>query len=228
MRNAPISISFLPEKVRASYQHYECRQSIASIEAMLSTNEDQGKLEVSTGDLALVLGQKVYQNQNCIQAWAEFSTHHLFELLNSVRNRVLDFALAVWKEEPTAGESSLQPSTVMDSSRVSQIFNMTVYGGYVNLVGSASHSPIEFNIEMKNFSSLERVLRENGIEEDDVKELKAALESGEQPTLNKGFGPRVSAWIAKMMMKAAEGSWKVGIGAAGTLLAQAISKYYGL
>jgi hypothetical protein len=228
MRNAPIPIACLPEKVRESYQHYESRQSIASIEAMLSAKDDGGTLQVSTGDLALVLGQKVYRHQNCIQAWAEFSTNHLHELLNSVRNRVLDFALAVWKEEPTAGETSAKPSTVMDASRVTQIFNTTVYGGSANLVGSASHSTIEFNIEAKNFSSLESVLRESGIEEDDVKELKTALQSGEQPTANKGFGPRVSAWIAKMVKKAAEGSWGVGVGAAGTLLAQALSKYYGL
>ena len=148
--------------------------------------------------------------------------------MNSVRNRILDFALAVWKEQSAAGESSTKTSTVIDSSRVTQIFNTTVYGGSTNLVGAASHSTIEFNIEAKNFSSLERVLRENGVEDDDVKELKIALESEEQPTPNKEFGPKVSSWIAKMVKKAAEGSWGVGIGAAGTLLAQAISKYYGL
>lgn len=228
IRNAPIPTACLPEKVRKSYQNYECRQSIASIEAVLGEKDDGGTIHVSTGDLALILGQKVYRNQNCIQAWAEFSTNHLYELLNTVRNRVLDFALAVWKEEPTAGESGARPSAIMDSSRVTQIFNTTVYGGSANLVGTASHSTIEFHIEARNFATLERVLRENGVDEDDLKELKAAIESGEQPTASKGFGPKVSAWIAKMVKKAAEGSWGVGVGAAGTLLAQALSKYYGL
>jgi hypothetical protein len=31
-----------------------------------------------------------------------------------------------------------------------------------------------------------------------------------------------------MVRKAADGSWKIGIGAAGSFLAQAIAKYYGL
>lgn len=226
LRNAPIPSACLPDKIRKRYQNYECRQSIASIEAMVRAEKVGGTLSVSTGDLALILGQKVYQHQNCIQTWAEFSTNHLIELLNAVRNRIVDFSLALWKEQPNAGESNV--NTAVDRSRITQIFNTTVYGGAANLVGSAHHSTIEFNIEAKNFTSLERVLRENGVDENDVNELKVALEDDEQPNPNKGFGPRVSSWISKMMKKAAEGSWEVGVGAAGTLLAQAIAKYYGL
>lgn len=227
LRNAPIPIACLPEEVRESYQRYECRQSIASIEATLAA-KSEGAVQVSTGDLALVLGQNVYQHQNCLQAWAKFSTNHLVELVNSVRNRILDFALAVWKEQPAAGDSSTKVSTTIDSARVTQIFNTTVYGGSANLVGAANHSTIEFNIIEKDFFALERILRENGVDDDDLKELKAALESEEQPIPTKRFGPKVSSWIAKMVKKAAEGSWGVGVGAAGTLLAQVISKYYGL
>src|SRR5262249_31786064 len=152
-------------------------------------------------------------------------TNHLIELLNAVRNRVLDFSLALWKEQPNVGESNV--NTAIDTSRITQIFNTTVYGGAAHLVGSADHSMIEFNIQTKDFPSLELVLRENGVDENDVKELKLALEAEKQPNPNKGFGPRVSSWISKMMKKAAEGSWGVGVGAAGTLLAQAITKYYG-
>jgi hypothetical protein len=42
------------------------------------------------------------------------------------------------------------------------------------------------------------------------------------------FGQRVLSWIANMTKKAADGSWAIGLEAAGHLLAQAISQYYGL
>ncbi len=79
LRNALIPLASLPEKTRKHYQRYECRQSIASIENILAKAKN-GTVQVSTGDLAVVLGTNVYQDLNCLQAWAEFGTGHLVEL----------------------------------------------------------------------------------------------------------------------------------------------------
>lgn len=226
LRNAPIPLACLPEKARGSYERYECRQSVASIEAML-TKDDSGTLAVSTGDLALILGTKVYQHYNCIQAWAEFGAGALVEVLNAVRNRILDFALAVWKEAPSAGDSGGDLSRKIEASRVTQIFNTTVFGGAANLVGTATRSHIEFNIGPKDFPALERILSDNGVSSPEIQELRVAVEAEPEAKSGQEFGPRVSSWIGKMMGKAADGSWKIGVGAAGSLLAQAIAKYYG-
>lgn len=227
IQNAPIPHACLPEKARKHYEHYECRQSITSVEAFLG-KERQGTVKVNTGDLALILGTKVYEHQNCVQAWAEFGTGHLVELLNSVRNRILDFALAVWKEAPGAGEIETNTPTTMVAKRVTQIFNTTAFGGAANLVGTSNASSIQFNIGTRDFSALERVLVENGVAQEDVLELRAALDSDPLPEAPERLGPKVSNWIAKMMAKAADGGWNIGLGAAGNLLAQAISKFYGL
>lgn len=225
--NAPIPFACIPEKIRKSYQRYQCKQSIASIEVILTDTEKE-ILSVSTGDLALILGTKVYMGYNCIQTWAEFGKSQLIELVNSVRNRILDFALALWKEEPMAGELESDNVSSIGDTRVTQIFNTTVYSGSANLVGVSNASNIAFNIITKDFFSLERVLRENSVADDDIKDLKVALESDKAPFPNEGFGPKVSSWIASMMQKAAEGSWNIGLGAAGNLLANGIAKYYGL
>ena len=39
IRNAPIPLHCLPEALRQSYERYECRQNIASVEATLEKNE---------------------------------------------------------------------------------------------------------------------------------------------------------------------------------------------
>jgi hypothetical protein len=184
---------------------------------------------VSTGDLAIAIGTKLYPNHNCVQAWAEFSPQHLVELLNTVRNRILDFALVLEKEAPRAGETqkdSTSPSP--DVNRVTQIFHTTVYGGAANLVGTASGSLISFNIGTNDFSSLETFLIANRVSPADIAELKTALESDPPPTAPETFGPKVSSWMGTMIEKAASGGWGIGIGAAGNLLSQAIAKYYGL
>ncbi len=227
IRNAPIPMICVPDKFRDALMNYRCRQSIASIEELLKEDHG-GTLQVSTGDLAVVLGTRVYGNQNCMQAWAEISATHLVEVLNAVRNRVLDFALAVWKEAPTAGETGAERTTTIEASRVSQIFNTTVYGGAANLVGSANNAPVTFNVSQGDFQSLKRLLEEKGVNVTDIEQLREAVQSEPVATGGKGFGPRVSSWIANMVKKAADGSWQIGLGAAGQLLAEGISKFYGL
>jgi hypothetical protein len=227
IRNAPIPLGCLPEKAREMYRNFRCRQSVASIEEILKKTE-RGRLTVTTGDLAVHLGTDVYEGQNCVQAWAEVGVGVLIEILNAVRNRILDFALAVWKEAPTAGEQHDRSIQGIEPGRVTQIFNTTVYGGSASLVGSAPGSSIAFSVSQNDFGSVEKVLRTKGVRGEDIEELRAALQSDGQPQKGQGFGPRVSSWIAGMMKKAAEGSWGIGIGTAGNLLAQVISKYYGL
>lgn len=228
LQNAPIPPMCLPKEVQEEYLKYKCRQSIASLEAMLKKIENINKnFRVPTGDLAVVLGMNVYQGQNCIEAWAEVGVGQILELLNAVRNRILDFVLAVWKKDPEAGELSKMSDHTIPQSTITQIFNTTIYGGSANLVGSAIDSSIAFNIINNDFPSLEHALKEKGITAEDIAELKTAVDTDLKPESAKNFGPKVSEWIAKMMGKAASGSWEIGIGAGGSLLAMAIAKYYG-
>ena len=226
-RNLPIPLALIPEKARKSYERYECRLSIANVESALASTKG-GIIQVSTQDLAVALGTKVYEDQNCLQSWAEFSTTNFVELVNTVRNRILDFSLALWKEEPLAGETKGTPAHGFGPSKVTQIFNTTVYGGSANLVGSAYDSSLSFHILTNDFTSLENVLRENGIKTEDIAGLHTAIDSDQPPDSPQSFGPKVSSWIATMAEKAANGTWKIGLGVAGSLLAKAIAKYYGL
>ena len=231
LKNAPIPTVLLPENIRQSYNEYKCRQSIAAVESIIERHEG-GMLQVSTGDLALTLGTNVYENMNCLQCWAEFGVGNLVELLNVVRNRVLDFSLALWKEDPVAGESS--PSTQESVSKekvtqlVNQTFNTTIHGGTANLLGAANDSSVEFNIGLNDFESVYHALKNNGVSEEDIAELKKVLAEDEQPQSTNQFGPKVNSWIAGMVKKTLNGTWNIGIGTAGELLADIISKYYGL
>src|SRR5713101_3731477 len=208
IQNAPIPLAVLPEKIRKKYEAYECRQSITGIEA--AVNSGEGTLRVSTSDLAVVLGGDVYANYNCIQAWAEFGSGHLVELLNSVRNRILDFVLAISKESPTAGDPGTQPNMAIQASHVTQIFQTTVYGGSATLVGSAHNSSINLNVVQNDFASLERALRRHGLSTEDIQELQEAVGKDAMPAAKDKLGPKVSSWVGRMVVKAAEGTWNVG------------------
>ncbi len=58
MRNVPIPTICLPENIRHTYRNHKCRQGIASIEETLKQESQMGSgtLQVSTGDLSVLLG----------------------------------------------------------------------------------------------------------------------------------------------------------------------------
>ncbi|MCP4549174.1 MAG: hypothetical protein GY835_22195 [bacterium] len=227
MRNAPIPSSTLPETVRDSLLTVKCRQSISSIEKLLEAPEST-VITSDLSDIAPYLGTSIYDGQNCLQVWGEFSIGQFAEVLSSVRNRLLDFVLALEKEAPNAGEERSQEQ-VVSSDRIAHIFNTTIYGGSANLVGSAANSKISFDISTGGVAELRRTLSSEGVESADLDALETAIQQDGEIAqgYQQSFGPAVSEWIGIMVKKAAVGAWDLGVSAAGSILGQALNQYYG-
>ena len=113
-------------KCPKKYNEYQYRFSIASVEAAIAENEN-GMVQLETGGLALSVGKNVYTNMTCTECWAEFGLGNLVELLNAVRNRILDFALALWKENPIAGELNTKDQKSLSQDKVTHWVNQTFY-----------------------------------------------------------------------------------------------------
>ncbi|NKB82360.1 MAG: hypothetical protein GKS05_10830 [Nitrospirales bacterium] len=226
LENAPIPITCIPNNVRHLLEPYICRKSITHLDECLK-KRDRDVVRVETGDLALYLGMKVYRHHNCVEAWAEYSTGHVVALLNTVRNRILDFTLAIWKAEPTIDDSNVAEGSKLKPAQVTQIVKTTIYGGVTNVLDTTSNTNVGDNIKMNDVSSLQNMFREHGVSDNDIQDLKDALELDDTPDSAERFGQKTSAWIGTMMQKAADGSWAIGIGQAGNLLAQALARFYG-
>ena len=111
--------------------------------------------------------------------------------------------------------------------KIGEISNNTFGDNTIIVVGD--QNKIEATIiNPWDFESLQKLLERNEVERDDIDELKIILDE-ERPEPETGkLGPRVSKWIGKMVQKCLDGTWLIGIGAAGKLLADAIKAYYGL
>jgi hypothetical protein len=225
LKHAPIPSICVPENIRDNVTVYKCRQSVASIQDLLSN--DATTFQIPLGDVAVLLGDKVYDGNNCLQAWGEIGRGNVVEVVNAVRNRILDLVLAIGKEDPKAGEV---PSSAekLPASRVKQIFNTTVYGGASNIVGTAESSTISFNVQAGDFASLAQALERHEVDTADIRDLKTAVDAEPSPKTSGSLGPLVSGWLAKMFGKAASGAWNIGLAAAGRILAKLIAMYYGL
>lgn len=87
---------------------------------------------------------------------------------------------------------------------------------------------VSISISKGNKAELKKHLTDIGVSEEDTAELIEIIDSEEPNRDKKTFREKVNGWTTKMLSKALDGSWNVGIGAAGSLLAEAIGKFYGM
>lgn len=155
------------------------------------------------------------------------SASQLFAIVQSVRNRILTWALDLEKQGILGSGitfSSKEKEIAMHGQSI-QIENFQ--GVFGDVSGGQIQQSNQQLVRAGDFPSLATLFRNNGVIDEDIELLANAL--SEEPIVTSAkFGPRVSEWIGKMISKASDGSWHVGIGAAGSLLAGAIQKYYGL
>ena len=83
-------------------------------------------------------------------------------------------------------------------------------------------------IKKNDLEALEKLLINNQVAKDDITELKEIVQTEEPDREAKRLGTKVNGWISKMINKSLDGTWAIGIGAAGKLLADGIKYYYGL
>jgi len=151
-------------------------------------------------------------------------------LVETVKNRILNFALELESEDPKAGEGFGKPEKLSDR-QISQIFNTYISGTVGNVAtGSSNFSQqSKVSITQGNLDQLIEYLERNGLPKADTKELELAIKAdGDIPSTQTSFGKKVSSWVGKMITKAASGAWEVGTTAAATVLTEGLKHYYGI
>ncbi len=147
-------------------------------------------------------------------------------ILDTTRNRLLDFILELTEINPEIMESE-SAITSIPSDTVQNIFNLTVHGNNNVVAGGTSvHQEVTQSISSYDQDALINFFRTQGIPEDDLTELDHAIQ--EDGEVEKGnYGKNVQAWIGKMTVKAAQGVWKVALDTAPKILTSGLSDYYG-
>lgn len=117
--------------------------------------------------------------------------------------------------------------TTMDKNQnIGDISNTTFGDNATIIVGDNNHSKT-IQIKQGSFQDLNDLLKRNAVSDEDIAELKTIIEEEKPDVENKTLGSKTNGWISKMVGKCLDGSWAIGIGAAGKLLADGIKAYYG-
>jgi hypothetical protein len=229
MDNAHIPISVLPERIRPLVRNVYMRDPISYYADLVKSDNQENVESPWPAEWLPLLTNKVYASMECIGAWRLIPRGAVVALLDSVRNKLLNFVLEIETVAPDAGERTPPPSQ-LSSDGITQVFNTQIWGSNVNMAQASPGSTQRISVEIVkgDFESLSKYLASLGIQAADLKELEAAIKQDEAPTSADHLGQRVSNWIGKMIAKAASGAWDIGLTAAGTLLLKAIAKYYGI
>lgn len=230
LSNAPITTYGISKEIADWMKEATFGQGVGELESLVDGNGNWISSPWPSNLLPLLNG-RVFEGCQCLQAERRISVSSVRGILDTVRNKVLSFALEIETEAPDAGSSPTRPeSPPVPLEKVSQVFN-TYITGSGNNVAAASHAFTQsqsHGIGANDWESLRNWVQSIGATEADIKELKEAIASDPPPVESGKFGPRVAGWMGKMVTAAASGALKIGTSAAGGLLARALAGYYGI
>lgn len=218
-----LGIQHLKEPLRTNISTKEVRDSIGAIAEW--KDNDSIVITLPT-EVCHPLSEPLSETYFVQQAWGKPSAGAFEQILVQVRSRLLEFCLKIDDKLPR----HLTPEQVKEKAEElssNEIFRNAIFGDNATIViGSGQISGVKNKVVKNDLGSLEQFLSGHGIAKSDIDELRSAIE--EDGPQRSGIGQEVSTWIGKMLAKAGAGTWDISVGAAGALLAGAISAFYGL
>jgi hypothetical protein len=218
--NAPIMTSFLPSELKDWGDVHYVRGPISAI-ASLAADDQKMMLEAPwPQELAVTYGAKGYPGWNCIGARQILNRSALVGIIETVRNRILEFALQIEIAAPEAGEAPAGKSAPIPQETVTHIYQTYVVGDSNNIATGGSNVAQRSNTGIKpgDLKCLLASLRGLGIPNDQVDDLKEAVESG----LDRKAA--IESWLGKLAISATTGAVNTAVGFAAKL----VSQYLGL
>lgn len=149
------------------------------------------------------------------------------QIITEVRSRLLAFVLEL--------DGRVQPSATAEEVRTSigeqiigDLFNGTVFGDNTTIIVGAQNATHVNNVIGNDFESLAKQLKKLGVKNEDIEELKTAIQDDEGAPEHekKDFGSKVKSWFATMISKAGTEAWKVTATTAISGLYAALKAHY--
>ncbi|MEN0038191.1 MAG: response regulator receiver protein [Cellvibrio sp.] len=224
----PIPLAHLDDDIRESLETFELSQSLAVLEEFANSGSDSLERPLPMEWIPL-LNKGLSNNYRIQKAWCQISVTGIIQILTEVRSRLLDFLLELSSEfgEEMTDEQVKNKANNVDSA---SMFNSAMFGDNTTiLVGNQNTQHVVNSKVLNNFSELEKELKKHGVVDDDISELKLAIDNDAEKVdfSSKSYGPAVNSWFKKMIGKAVDGTWQINLGVAGNIISGLLNGYYG-
>lgn len=228
MNNAPIPTQNLPEPLSESISLVRFRESVSALQNLAQTGDRDSFGSAWPTELIAMYAGEFYEDFVLVQAHQVIPRNAIVSVIETVRNRVLNFALEIEAADPAAGDA-LPGSQPLPPQKVTQIFNNYISGNVGNIASgsSAVRQVAHINVSIGDKVALKKALKSLGVSDADIKDLEIAIKM-EPPAKSGHFGEKISGWLGKMITKSAQGLLKVSTEVAAETLSTAIKSYCGL
>lgn len=217
----------LEQKHRRFATEARLPQAISAYEDLVRTAKPDGTiLSPWPPDLVLYYQDRIRfkhnQQWSLVAAYQEIPKSGLVELLDTVRNRVLNMALEIQSEVGKKDED-LKKMTPQIEEKIDQTIIQQIYGGNVYIAtGQSSMTIQQQNIACGDWGQLEQVLRNSGLSQPELNELSSAVKQDGQK-----MGSTVLDWIKKTGPNVLSSGVKIGAAIGQTLLTEYLKQYCG-
>ena len=121
IKNVPLPPSLLPDPQRYIANKAYLAESVSAYASLIKEASPTFKIAWSA-DAVLAFGQAFIENNTCVEAWRLLSRGALAAVIETVKNRVLSFALELESHDPRAGDVASNETSV----EVGQLFNRQI------------------------------------------------------------------------------------------------------
>lgn len=202
----PIDFGTTPEKYVKEFTTVYVNESISNLEkhAFSST-----RLEVKMPhELKQLLYMGCNNNHLYKIAW-RFNSYSLNAVLTNVRHQILNWSLELERQGVIGKGINF---SLHEKEIAGMVFNNNFHGNINNngVIGSSTGDVSqENNISIDSFEKLKTELKEIGVTDNEIGELKEAIETSDLPVTDTGFSSKISEWIGNISVKAMQGGLKV-------------------
>jgi AbiTii len=227
LKNIQIPLSAVMEEFRQDIVETKVVQGVRGIRELIA-NSEGGSLRIALPSEAhaAIRDPNVREDMVLASAVKIINTSPLEGILDTVRNRILNFTLELDSEAPKTGDP-IDRLRVEKSEKVQQIFNTQIMGNVANLAQASSQFSQVVDVPKGDASALRAALKSIGLDRESIEELTAAA-TEEKPSNQGAFGHRVSTAIGKAVTKASQGLLKVSTSVAANILTEVLKSYYGI
>lgn len=226
MKNVTLPTYNLPEPLKDYADHCYIYQSVSEVESMVETTNTN--MERKWPAEYIALAQEYIQASGgmvLVDAKQPISRSLLVGIIDNVKNKLLDYLLDLDQNNIILEGIEMNEE---NRKKARQKFEVNVYGNNNNIASGTNFTQNISGISKNDLDGLLSYFRENKIEETDLQELKNSIQTDETENLSdKTFGQKVSKWIGKMITKAANGTWNIGLQIAPSLITNALNAFFG-
>lgn len=142
--NAPLPPKVFPKELRKLISEQPLTASVMALEKLAASDEGVLRNRWPPDMIAHVQHNvEIYENMALVDAFKLLSVASIAGVLDTVRTRVLEFALALEELDPNAGDSAPGERPRLASEQVANIYYNTVINGGVASVGTGGNSSIK-------------------------------------------------------------------------------------